>query len=172
MITTAHAHKSGVIFSFFPRAVKQKKIKALRLKMTKIASRGSCLKPLNRWSPKARGWWPRTWLSAKIFFDSFCFLDWTWPFQTHEKLYVRQMCDSSKDEKQGEKLFVPGRHLALLVRPLSWLAKNRRQEKRNTDSDYVMRKPSRCWLGNVPRHWNVVASCFTSLVLLKTPLLP
>ena len=30
--------------SFFPRAFKQKKIKALRPKMTKIASRGSCLK--------------------------------------------------------------------------------------------------------------------------------
>ena len=23
-----------------------------------------------------------------------------------------------------------------------------------------MRKPSRCWLGAVPRYWNVVASCF------------
>ena len=31
-------------FSFFPRAFKQKKIKALWPKMTKIASRGSCLK--------------------------------------------------------------------------------------------------------------------------------
>ena len=31
---------------------------------------------------------------------------------------------------------------------------------RDTDSDYVMRKPSRCWLGAVPRYWNVVASCF------------
>ena len=39
MITTAHAHKSGVIFHIFPRAFKQKKIKALRPKMTKIASR-------------------------------------------------------------------------------------------------------------------------------------
>ena len=39
VISTAHAHKSGVIFSFFPRAFKQK-IKALRPKMTKIASRG------------------------------------------------------------------------------------------------------------------------------------
>ena len=31
---------------------------------------------------------------------------------------------------------------------------------RNKDSDYVMKKPSRCWLGAVPRHWKVVASCF------------
>ena len=45
MITTAHAHKSGVNFHIFPGAFKQtKKIKALRPKMTKIASRGSCLK--------------------------------------------------------------------------------------------------------------------------------
>ena len=35
-----------------------------------------------------------------------------------------------------------------------------RDKVRNTDSDYVMRKPSRCWLGAVPRYWNVVASCF------------
>ena len=34
VITTAHAHKSGVIFHFFPRAFKQKKNKALRPKMT------------------------------------------------------------------------------------------------------------------------------------------
>ena len=33
---------------------------------------------------------------------------------------------------------------------------------RDTDSDYdiVMEKPSRCWLGAVPRYWKVVASCF------------
>ena len=35
-----------------------------------------------------------------------------------------------------------------------------RDKVRDTDSDYVMRKPSRCWLGAVPRYWNVVASCF------------
>ena len=31
---------------------------------------------------------------------------------------------------------------------------------RDTDSDYVMKKPSRCWLGAVPRDWKVVASSF------------
>ena len=30
----------------------------------------------------------------------------------------------------------------------------------DTDSDYVMRKPSLCWLGTVPRYWNVVARSF------------
>ena len=31
---------------------------------------------------------------------------------------------------------------------------------RGIDSDYVMKKPSRCWLGAVPRYWKVVPSCF------------
>ena len=34
---------------------------------------------------------------------------------------------------------------------------------RDTDSDYVMKKPSRCWLGAVPRYWKVVASCFQNV---------
>ena len=34
------------------------------------------------------------------------------------------------------------------------------QTSTRTVRDYVMRKPSRCWLGAVPRYWNVVASCF------------
>ena len=34
---------------------------------------------------------------------------------------------------------------------------------RDTNSDYVMKKPSRCWLGAVPRYWKVVASCFQNV---------
>ena len=41
-----------------------------------------------------------------------------------------------------------------------WSIECVRDEVRDTDSDYVMRKPSRCWLGVVPRYWNVEASCF------------
>ena len=37
-----------------------------------------------------------------------------------------------------------------------------------SDSDYVMRKPSRCWLGAVPRYWNVVASCFRFISFANT----
>ena len=37
---------------------------------------------------------------------------------------------------------------------------NRVCTRQSTDSDYVKRKPSRCWLGAVPRYWKVVASCF------------
>ena len=41
-----------------------------------------------------------------------------------------------------------------------WSIECVRDKVRDTDSDYVMRKPSRCWLGAVPRYWNVVANCF------------
>ena len=34
---------------------------------------------------------------------------------------------------------------------------------RDTDSDYVMKKPSHCWLGAVPRYWKVVSSCFQNV---------
>ena len=46
VITTAHAHKSGVIFHIFPRSFQttKKKIKELQPKMTKIASGGPALK--------------------------------------------------------------------------------------------------------------------------------
>ena len=54
-----------------------------------------------------------------------------------------------------------------------WSIECVRDKVHDTDSDYVMRKPPRCWLGAVLRYWNVVASAvFVSLVLLKTPLLP
>ena len=68
VITTAHAHKKVVSFFILFQELsnnKKKKIKALRPKMTKIASRGSCL--------KARGWWPGTWSSAFFFFWQFVF---------------------------------------------------------------------------------------------------
>ena len=38
------------------------------------------------------------------------------------------------------------------------------QHLRDTDSDYVMKKPPRCWLGAVPRYWKVVASCFQIVI--------
>ena len=34
------------------------------------------------------------------------------------------------------------------------------KQVRDTDIDYVMKKPSRCWLDAVPRYWKVVESCF------------
>ena len=65
----------------------------------------------------------------QIFFLTVCVsLSGLGPSETHEKLSMRKMCDSS-NEKQGEKLFLLWRHSALLVRPCSWLAKNRRQGK-------------------------------------------
>ena len=43
VITTVHAHKSGVIFFYFSKSFQTTKYKALRPKMTKIASRGPAL---------------------------------------------------------------------------------------------------------------------------------
>ena len=56
VITTVHAHKNGAIFHFFQElSNKQKKIKALQPKMTKIASRGSCLKSLPKFQLRVGG---------------------------------------------------------------------------------------------------------------------
>ena len=49
VITTAHAHQSGVIIHFFQELSNKKKIKALRPKMTKIASRGGGGPALMSW---------------------------------------------------------------------------------------------------------------------------
>ena len=42
----------------------------------------------------------------------------------------------------------------------------------DTDSDYVMKRPSRCWLGAVPRYWDVVASCFQFVSFAKNTSAP
>ena len=41
-----------------------------------------------------------------------------------------------------------------------WSIECVRAKVRDTDSDYVMRKPPRCSLGAIPKYWDVVASCF------------
>ena len=43
---------------------------------------------------------------------------------------------------------------------------------RDTDNDYVMKKPSRCWLGAVLRFWKVVASCFQIVSFAKNTSAP
>ena len=43
---------------------------------------------------------------------------------------------------------------------------------RDTDSDYVMKKPPRCWLGAFPRYWKVVASCFQIVSFAKNTSAP
>ena len=69
--------------------------------------------------------------------------------------------------RQDRKPEVQAQRLAVLVQDASmrgavqlWSIECVRDKVRDTDSDYVMRKPSRCWLGAVPRYWKVVASCF------------
>ena len=80
-------------------------------------------------------------------------------------LLVEGTCASTKKETGQE--VSSAKRLAVLVPDASMpgAVVNRvcaRQTHKvcDTDSDYVMRKPSRCWLGAVPRYWNFVASCF------------
>ena len=43
---------------------------------------------------------------------------------------------------------------------LKYTADRWRGNHLSCNREYVMRKPSRCWLSAVPRYWNVVANCF------------
>ena len=63
-----------------------------------------------------------------IFLTVFVFLEWTWPFWNPWKTF-NETNVWFKQRKTRRKLFLPWRHSALLVRPVSWLAKNRRQGK-------------------------------------------
>ena len=38
--------------------------------------------------------------------------------------------------------------------------------------EYVMKEPSRCWLGAVPRYWKVVASCFQNVSFAESTSAP
>ena len=67
-------------------------------------------------------------LDHHIFLTVFVSLSGLGPSETYEKRSMTKLCYSS-NEKQAEKLFLPRRRSALPVRPLSWLAKNRRQGK-------------------------------------------
>ena len=93
-------------------------------------------------------------------------LQWTFSAdQFHDLVqFLADLCSSfvrKQPKKQNRRLLdccIPVRlrtsavHRACEVREPKHL--------RDTDSDYVTEKPSRCWLGAVPRYWKVVASCF------------
>ena len=76
---------------------------------------------------KARGWWPGTWSSSKTFFWQFVFPSVDLALLKPMKNFPWEKCVVQATKKQGEKLFLLWRHSALLARPFSWLAKNRRQ---------------------------------------------
>ena len=63
-----------------------------------------------------------------------------------------------KKEQKTARLLHPSQ-VAYIQRSIE-RARYATKHLRDTDSDYVMEKPSRCWLGAVPRYWKVVASCF------------
>ena len=63
--------------------------------------------------------------------------------------------DRTGSFKRKETVLVPVHQCVEL-----WSIECVRDEVRDTESDYLMRTPSRCWLGAVSRYWKVVASCF------------
>ena len=68
-----------------------------------------------------------------------------------------QKATKVRTEEKTARLLIPVRLRTSEVH-LAWGYATK--HPRDTDSDYVMKKPSRCWLGAVPRYWKVVASCF------------
>ena len=77
----------------------------------------------------------------------------------NELAFQQNACKTGQEVSSAKRLA-----LAVLVQDASMrgavVIECVRDKVRDTDSDYLMRKPSRCWLGAVPRYWNVVASCF------------
>ena len=65
---------------------------------------------------------------------------------------------TKETEQKTARLLHPSQ-VAYICGPSS-VRGTRAKHLRDTDSDYVTEKPSRCWLGAVPRYWKVVASCF------------
>ena len=47
-----------------------------------------------------------------------------------------------------------------------------RDKVHEMESDYVMRKKTRCWVGADPRYWKVVASCFDFISFAKNTSAP
>ena len=90
-------------------------------------------------------------------------LQWTFDSadQFHDLVqFLADLCSSfvRKQPKKQNRRLHPSQvcvHLRSIER-----ARYATKHLRNTESDYVMEKPSRCWLGAVPRYWKVVASCF------------
>ena len=76
-----------------------------------------------------------------------------------ELAFQQNACKTGQEVSSAKRLA-----LAVLVQDASMrgavVIECVRDKVRDTDSDYVMRKPLRCWLGAIPRYWNVVASCF------------
>ena len=95
-------------------------------------------------------------------------LQWTFDSadQFHDLVqFLADLCSSfvrKQPKKQNRGLLdccIPVRlRTSAVHRAWSW--RYATKHLRDTDSDYVMEKPSRCWLGAVPRYWKVVASCF------------
>ena len=78
------------------------------------------------------------------------------------------LSESNHRKNKGENCWSAAPLPGLCTSAVDW-ACFVRDQVRDTGSDDVMKKPSRCWLRAVPMFFQDV---FNSLVLLKTPLLP
>ena len=82
----------------------------------------------------------------------------------NELAFQQNACKTGQEVSSAKRLALV---LAVLVQDASMrgavveCVRDKVHDVRDADSDDdVIRKPSRCWLGAVPKYWNVVASCF------------
>ena len=78
----------------------------------------------------------------------------------NELAFQQNACKTGPEVSSAKRLAVLVQDASMRGAVVNRVCSGLRDKVRDTDSDYLMRKPSRCWLGAVPRYWNVVASCF------------
>ena len=88
-----------------------------------------------------------------------CSLTLSTCLSNHDSTCASAKCKTGREVSSAKRLAVLVQDASMQCVKL-WSMECVRDKVRDTDSDCVMRKPSRCWLGAVPRHWKVVASCF------------
>ena len=81
------------------------------------------------------------------------------------------LCQRATKKEQKRKLLICRIPVWLRTSAVDW-ACNIRDQVPDTDSDYVMKKPLRCWLGAVPRYWKVVASAVFNLLVAENTSAP
>ena len=112
--------------------------------------------------PRAHAPRPADWAGA-----TFCFYAYQPardPAQIWAFLGLKSVKLEERTEEKTARLLHPNQVAYVHLRSQSIeRARYATKHLRDTDSDYVMKKPSRCWLGVVPRYWKVVASCFQNV---------
>ena len=90
--------------------------------------------------------------AGQVLFDTvYLLVEWT---------CASTKCKRGQEVSSAKRLAVRVQDALMRGAVVNRVCSGLRDKVRDTDTDYVMRKPSRCWLGAVPRYWKVVASCF------------